>query len=123
MDFKRHLERALREEKEGKFKYPEAGENAPEPVREAIKMFHKQVPAEQKQDQPLLYYILGDGTPPYKMSQEDSDYVDESDVEGQTCANCEYAYKKVAYDKHICSQIRGDIAPDGWCRLWEKANK
>ena len=93
--------------------YPEAGENAPPEIREVVNELKK-----EDSDVPLLYRVLGSGTPPYKMSKEESEYTSESDVEGQTCGNCRFAYKKVVSERYICSQIRGDIQPPGWCRLW-----
>ncbi len=102
----------------GKFDYPKAGQNAPESVRQAIDEFH-QLPDEQKTDLPLLYHILGSGTPDYKMSKEDSEYTDTSEVEGQTCENCKSAYQRVYNQHFICSQITGGIEPAGWCRLWK----
>lgn len=94
--------------------YPKAGSKAlPEVQRLIDKLRAKGL----DDDTPLLYALLGSGTPPYKMSKDDSDYMDESDGE-QNCANCEYAYKKVVRDRYICSQIRGGIKPEAWCRLW-----
>lgn len=97
--------------------YPEAGKDAPEPVQKVVEEF-RSLSDEERAKRPLLYHILGAGTPDYKMSQEDSDYTDKSEVEGQTCENCQFAYLSVARDKYICSQIAGYIEPAGWCRLW-----
>ena len=111
------------EEPEGIEGYPEAGLN-PETqieVQEALRRWAT-MPPEERGDIPLLYWLLGSGTPPYKMSREESEYTDQSTVEGQTCANCEFAYKKVVRDQFICSQIRDDIQPKGWCKLWKPAD-
>jgi len=75
------------------------------------------------QDQiPLLYWLLNEGTPPYKMDHYDSEYTDgPTPVPGETCDNCRFAWENVDRRKlYICSQIRGTIAPKGWCKLWKK---
>jgi len=95
--------------------YPDAGKNAPEEVKKVINEF-RELPDDQR-DEVLLYHILGSGTPPYKMSKEDSQYVDDSGSDN-TCGNCEFIYLKLANKKHICSQIRGRIQPSGWCKLY-----
>lgn len=105
-----------------KFEYEKAGENAQPGVKHDIETW-RELPDRVKDRVPLLYYLLGSGTPPYKMSKTDSLYVDESTTENQTCANCEFAYKKVVRDRYICSQIRGPIKPKGWCKLWKKGEK
>ena len=97
---------------------PEAGKNAPPEVQEAVERW-RALPEEERRNKPLLYWLLGSGTPDYKMSPEESDYTDRSEVEGQTCDNCEFAYLKIANKKFICSQISGHIQPKGWCRLWK----
>jgi len=104
---------------EGEFSYDDAGRNAPAEVQQAIKEFHN-LPEEVKKNTPLLYYILGSGTPPYKMSREDSEYTDQSSDPSTTCGNCEFAYQKVINKKFICSQIRDHIQPAGWCNQWVK---
>jgi len=100
------------------YQYEEAGRNAPPGVQEEIASFQKLSEGE-KAKTPLLYHLLGDSTPAYKMSKEDSEYTDQSEVEGQTCENCKFAYQKVVSGKFICSQISGEITPPGWCRLWK----
>lgn len=103
--------------------YPEAGKNAPSEVKEAVERLKN---SEEAYETPLLYLILGSGTPPYKMSKEDSSYTDKSGSEEQTCGNCQFAYTK-SYTLmegqepfHICSKIRGEIKLPGWCRHWMK---
>jgi len=98
--------------------YSDAGDDAPEEVKAAIERWRQMTP-EERGDKPLLYWLLGSGTPPYKMSMEDSKYVDQSEVEGQYCKNCEYIYLKLANKQFICSQISGRVRPAGWCRLWK----
>ncbi len=101
--------------------YPGAGTRSQPEVQQAIQRY-RQLPAEQRAQVPLLYWLLGDGTPPYKMSKEDSEYTEESEVEEQTCANCQYIYQANGHGDQgfICSQIRGEIAPAGWCNRWRK---
>jgi hypothetical protein len=100
------------------YEYPDAGKNAPEEVRQAIERF-KNMDPDERSTNILLYWLLGSGTPPYKMSKEDSQYVDEASGE-QKCLNCEYLYKEVATGDHICSQIRGKVKPEGWCNQWHE---
>lgn len=107
---------------EGGFSYSEASEKAHPAVQEAIAEFHK-LPNAVKQKTPLLYYILGTGTPPYKMTHKDSEYTDKSDNSDTVCGNCEFSYQKVINKKFICSQIRGHIQPEGWCNQWVKGIK
>jgi len=98
------------------YRYPDAGENAQPEVKKAVKRF-RELPLAERQSQPLLYWLLGEGTPDFKMSKLDAAY--QSEPRGkQKCANCEFAYKKVVRDQFICSQIEGDIASQAWCRLW-----
>ena len=99
----------------------EAGTEAPPEVQEAILRWQS-LPEEERRDQPLLYWLLGSGTPEYKMDPEYANYTDESTVDNQTCANCEFTYLKIANKKFICSQISGGIHPNGWCRLWQKGS-
>ena len=75
-------------------------------------------PAEE--DDALLYQLLGSGTPPWKMSKEDSDY--KSEPEGDAyCGNCEYTWYSNETGNLICSKVRGEIDWEGWCRLWDHA--
>ena len=97
--------------------YPDAGEDAPKEVKRAIDRFRR-LPIAQRKEQPLLYWLLGEGTPDYKMSKLDSAYQEEPNGK-QQCSNCEFAYKKVVRDQFICSQISGDIKPKAWCKLWK----
>lgn len=106
------------------YSYPDAGKEAQEKVKEAIELF-KQLPDEEKANTPLLYWLLGSGTPEYKMSKQDSDYTEQTEIETQTCDNCEFAYTKTITVPSgdpdiICSQVTGRIHAKGWCRLWAK---
>lgn len=99
--------------------YPNAGKEAPSEVQKALKDWQNQ-PEEIRKNTPLLYWLLGSGTPEYKMPKDLAKYEGKSEVSGQTCANCEYIYLKIANKKYICSQIRGEISPKGWCKLWKE---
>jgi hypothetical protein len=101
--------------------YEDTGRKAPPEVQEAVQRW-TELSDEERAAKPLLYWLLGSGTPPYKMSQEESQYTNNSKTKGQTCGNCEFAYLKIANKKFICSQIRGHIQPSGWCNRW-KAQK
>lgn len=96
--------------------YPDAGENAAPGVQQEIDKFRAQ--PEEERDKPLLYHLLGEGTPDFKMSKADAEYQEEPNGD-QKCANCNFAYKKVAEERYICSQIEGDIKPEAWCKLWK----
>lgn len=115
-----NLKELLKQKENGP--YSDTGKNAPYEVQTAIRRW-KDLPPEKREKQPLLYWLLGSGTPEYKMSKGESDYTDRSEVEGQACGNCEFAYLKIANKKFICSQIRGHISPKGWCRLWEPSDE
>jgi len=101
------------------YDYPQAGIDAPPGVKQEIEKF-RNLPDKQKARKPLLYYLLGAGTPDYKMSKNDSKYTDKSEVSGRTCGNCKFAYGVVGESRFICSQISGDIKLEGWCKLWKK---
>jgi len=103
-------------EKPNEFIYPEAGVNANKYIRKAISDFRK-LPKEKRAKKPLLYWLLGSGTPPYKMSKKESNYIGKS-VRGMNCGNCRYTFRRHVNDELICSQIRGNIELDHWCRLW-----
>lgn len=95
--------------------YPDAGEDAPPGVQQEIDRFRSMPPEDR--DRPLLYYLLGEGTPDYKMSKEDAEYQEEPKGD-QKCGNCEFAYKKVVRNQFICSKVEGDIKPEAWCKFW-----
>lgn len=83
----------------------------------AVRLLQRGLP----NDTPLLYALLGSGTPPYKMSPADAHYASRSLQPGQTCGNCRHAYQHVTSKVFICDQIRGAIQPTAWCRLWGSA--
>jgi len=102
--------------------YPEAGKNAPPGVRLEIERF-RALPPEERAKTPLLYHLLGDGTPAYKMTPEDSQYTDLSQYRGKQCATCQFPYMSMRSKKFICSQVSNRIKPTGWCRLWRLASE
>ena len=100
--------------------YPDAGKDAQPEVKEALERFKKMSP-EERSKKPLLYWLLGTGTQPYKMSQEDSEYTDKSPGEHK-CDNCVYTFTNHTSGKHICSQIQEEVKLEGWCKLWESGD-
>jgi len=88
-------------------------------VRAEIRKFIEQ-PAAVRDETPLLYWLLNEGTPPYKMDRFTSEYTDgPTPIPGQRCDNCRFAWENVPKRAlYICSQIRVKIAPAGWCKLW-----
>jgi len=106
----------------GKYTYPNAGKRAHPLVRKAVEQF-RMLPEDVRAKQPpLLYWLLGSGTPPYKMSKEDSNYVEISSG-NQKCSNCFYAYQRMVNKDTICSQVEDYIRPQGWCKLWSSKLK
>lgn len=104
------------------FQYEYAGESAVPEVVAAIERF-RELPYEERVKQPLLFWLLGESTQDYKIRQDESQYVDESPVEGQVCSNCAYGYIELATlgtekEAIICSQIQGYIKRGGWCNRW-----
>ena len=96
--------------------YQEAYDKAPQETKKVIESFQNE-PKELRDKKPLLYYILGAGTPPYKMSKEESKYVDKASGK-QKCSNCIFTFQNTIKKTYICSQIRGTIKLGGWCKLW-----
>ena len=107
-------------DKNRSYDYPDAGDDAPEEVKQAIQRF-REMDETERDTNILLWWLLGDGTPPYKMSKEDSDYSDDTGMQEQACMNCEFLYLKPTSGEYVCSQIRGKVRPEGWCRLWKLA--
>ena len=101
------------------YEYLEAGNGAAPGVKKEIKNFNS-LPPEEKKELPLLEFLIGPSTQPYKMSTEDANYT-ENATGKQRCGNCKFAYEQVASGKTICSMMRGDICvKNGWCRLWKE---
>ena len=105
-----------KERLDNEYLYPKAGLNANPYIKKAIKEFHK-LPNEAKENKPLLYWLLGSGTPPYKMSKKDSEYQGKP-FRGQNCGNCRFTFMRWTNKELICSQIAGNIELDHWCKLW-----
>ncbi len=102
------------------FEYPNAGKHAPDKVKEAVEEFRNTPLNKYKKNRPLLYHILGTGTPDYKMSKSDSDYTNKSPYNSKCCANCASLYLRILNKHLICSQIQGNIKKSGWCKLWNQ---
>lgn len=100
------------------FEYKKARKKAPQSVQQRIEEYDN-LSKEDKAKIPLLYWILGTGTPPYKMSKEDSHYIDESTDVSETCGNCKFLYHQPLRNSYICSKIRGNVAVEGWCKFWK----
>ena len=103
----------------GENTYPEAGKGAAESIKQLVDRF-RSLSDDERAAKPLLYWLLGSGTPPYKMSKADAKYTDESEIEDETCENCQFIYYGLARKRFICSQISGPVKKEGWCRLWVK---
>ena len=99
--------------------YTEALKNSPSWVQDAYDEFEK-LPIETQKQTPFLYFLLGKGkgTPPFKMSMKDSDYRSVSKNPNYICGNCIFYYKNPVKKIGVCSQIRGNVGYDAWCRLW-----
>lgn len=108
--------RSLRQLFPQPFTYPYAGRRAPRPVQAAIAIFRR-LPLKYRRRQVLLYWLLGSGTQPYKMTKEESDYRLHP-VQGEKCGNCRFAYKNMSHGYLVCSSVQGDIQSGHWCRLW-----
>jgi hypothetical protein len=98
------------------FDYLSAGKKAPPEIRAAIARFRR-LPLKLRLQTPLLWWLLPEGTPPFKFSQEESAYQPGPKGE-QRCANCRSSYQHVTSGTYICDQIRGPIRPEAWCRVW-----
>ena len=100
--------------------YENAGLNANQHIQKAIEEF-RQLSPEERAEKPLLYYLLGSGTPPYKMSKKDSNYIGKT-IKGMNCGNCRFTFMRYVNKQYICSQIEGDVKLNHWCRLWVSGN-
>jgi len=103
------------------FEYPHAGKNAQPEVKEAVQRFKglSKYYIEMKSKVNLSKWLLGN-LDDYKMAPEDARYTDLSMASAQRCANCEHICLKMSTRSHICSEISGNISPDGWCNQWKK---
>ena len=101
------------------FLFASAGRRAPREVQKAIERYRR-LPEAQRAQKPLLYWLLGDGTPPYKFRKEEVQYgAPPPQVAGrQNCGNCVHAYVHLTSSTPICDLMRGVIAPQAWCNRW-----
>ncbi|NDQ58575.1 MAG: hypothetical protein GZ088_16025 [Acidipila sp.] len=99
--------------------YPNAGTHSQPEIREAVERF-RSLPADKRAELPLLWWLLQDSTQAFKASKIDSRYTAHSPGK-QSCASCDFIYLSLRWNKYICSQIEGEVAPAGWCRLWERS--
>ena len=99
--------------------YSTALKNAPKWIKEAYSEFQK-LSDDEKKKTPFLYFVLGKGkgTPPFKMSKKDSGYVDPSANPKFICGNCIFYYINPVNKTGVCSQIRGNVEYDAYCKLW-----
>ena len=104
------------------FDYDKAGTNAQPEVQEAIERF-RSLPEDVRAQTPLLYWLLGEGTPRYKVSAEDSEYTDHPEDDDHVCGNCEFYYLHVPTGAGICSRIRPLVRTGGWCNLWAEISE
>lgn len=102
------------------YDYPLAGLNSPRGVRNAIREWRRRAPMKLRRNVPILYWLLGSGTQPYKMSKEESGYVLYT-VNAQNCANCRFNYQNASHGYYVCSHVQGDVGAKHWCRLWRPA--
>jgi len=94
----------LIEEDEGD-NYPQAGQGAQPEIHQAIARY-RSAPKSWREVNILLWWLLGSGSPPYKQSKPDANYLDKSPVRGQYCSNCIFAYKRLVTGQLICSRMR-----------------
>lgn len=116
-----------------RFTFRLAGKFAPREVSAFIERFRK-APEGKRSEKPLLYAILGDGTPAYKFGKNEVRYVENTGelkegegtgdpgamayARGLTCSNCNSLYTHTPTETLICDRVRGVIAREGWCNRW-----
>ena len=116
-----------------RFLFRLAGKFAPKDVQAFIERFRK-APEAKRGEKPLLYVILGDGTPAYKFSPIEVKYAEDTTeleegkggdepgamayARGLTCSNCNSLYSHVTTDTLICDRVRGVVKRTGWCNRW-----
>ena len=124
------FEEYLLEAEDDEYTYPGLEEKLTPEMAAILEKFRKE-PLETRKNVPFLWYAIGTSTAFLKMSKEDSEYVEESQTEGQTCANCQHIYQHgVSGENYVCDQVGVDeggqddsIAKEGWCRLWAPIEK
>ena len=98
------------------FDFPFSGARSPQGVKLAIRAYRR-LPLAVRQRLPLLWYLLPEGTPPYKFTKAEAAY--QPVPKGrQQCDNCRSAYRHVVTGYLICDQMRGIITASAWCRVW-----
>jgi len=99
------------------YDYDDAGSNAQPEVKAAMDRFRR-LPEDIRAKKPLWSWLLGEGTPRFKVSAEDSEYVDKSPDDHHVCANCEFFYLHIPTHDGICSEIEPRVKAAGWCNRW-----
>ena len=112
----------IKGEDNDKFTFPNAGEKAQAEVKKAIDRFRK-LPEGERGKTSLWGWLLGEGTPDYKIAQEDVKYTDKSKTKGQYCGNCARIYHVHSEGISICDITTGTIQEPGWCDRWTVGNK
>jgi len=94
------------------------GVGAQKEVKKAIERF-KKLPESEKEKIPLLYWLLGDEIPPYKMSKERAKYRKATSQE-LTCKECIHSWKPLLNinNESLCSYVRGSIDTSSTCNMW-----
>lgn len=103
--------------KKAPFLYEGVEKTARPGVQEEIRKF-RELSMEERSQIPLWAWLLGAGTPPFKMTKVEAAYVEESPYESN-CANCRHAYTQHTSGVMICNWMRGEIKPEAWCRVWK----
>jgi len=100
--------------------YNEALKDSPDWVKEAYDEFRK-LPQWKQGNTPFLYYLLGTGkgTQPFKMPKHTANYQSLSPTASERCGNCIFFFVQPKGGRNICSKIRGQVKPEGWCKLWD----
>jgi hypothetical protein len=104
------------------FMYPKADQYAQPEIKAAVARF-RELPLEEREKLPLLWWLLNDTTQAFKPSKKESLYTDFARTGTQRCDNCSYSYLNIHHRVYICSQIRGCIKMTGWCKYWERVKE
>lgn len=104
--------------------YKDALKDSPEWIKMAWEEYQK-MGAEYMSNHPFLWFVLGKGkgTMPFKSSKKDAKYVHPSPYKGAYCGNCIFYYVQPIRKTKVCSQMRGKVGYDAFCKLWEGINK
>ena len=85
---------------------------------------YRDLSEEEKEKQPLLWWLLKKSTAYYKFRKEVADYIDKSQNPDTICGNCTRLYEHITSRTYICDWVGFDdkgndnIAFDGWCKYW-----